>query len=171
MNKLISSILMFTLTVSGQEYGVDFNNDGRLDRSEFYWAFPNQDLYEGFARLDLNKDGFIDQVEQERATRVQEMTESVRANLQRLENMSKAGLTEQQLESIFGVSSRSSSCPFGSGFLCLPRLGGSILKCVPEAILKGASGVVNCVRGIIGAADSCLGCVCWVMSTVSSVTC
>ena len=66
MNKLISSILMFTLTVSGQEYGVDFNNDGRLDRSEFYWAFPNQDLYETFDRLDLNKDGFIDQAEQER---------------------------------------------------------------------------------------------------------
>merc|ERR1711876_173862 len=68
MNKLVSIIFMFTIaamTVSGQPYGIDVNNDGRIDRAEFHWANPDLDLYEEFGKLDLNKDGFIDQSEQQ----------------------------------------------------------------------------------------------------------
>ena len=168
MNKLISSILMLTLSVSGQEYGVDFNNDGRLDRSEFYWAFPNQDLYETFDRLDLNKDGFIDQVEQERDIRVKEMTESVTANLQQLENMSNAGLTEQQVESIFGVAPASKSCPTSQGWRCIGNLSSAIIKCIPH-IITGQ--VAKCVGNIVGAGNRCLGCLCWVLSLVTPWSC
>merc|ERR1711878_267555 len=70
MVKYMSIILMSILavmTVSGQQnqYGIDVNNDGRIDRAEFHWANPDLDLYEEFGKLDLDKDGFIDQAEQQ----------------------------------------------------------------------------------------------------------
>merc|ERR1712242_650167 len=67
MNKLVSIIFMFTIaamTVSGQPYGVDVNNDGRIDRAEFHWANPDLDLYEVFGKIDTNNDGFIDQADE-----------------------------------------------------------------------------------------------------------
>ena len=150
---VLTSTMMVVLT--------DQNSTGQ-------WAFPNQDLYETFDRLDLNKDGFIDQAEQERELRVQEMTESVRANLQRLENMSKAGLTEQQLESIFGVAPASKSCPKGAGWKCVGKLSTAIIKCIPH-IITGQ--VAKCVGNIVGAGNRCLGCLCWVLSLVTPWSC
>lgn len=38
---------------------VDRNGDGQIDRNEFYWTFPELDLYEEFGKLDINNDGFI----------------------------------------------------------------------------------------------------------------
>ena len=38
---------------------VDVNEDGMVDRNEFYWTFPELDLYEQFGKLDVNNDGFI----------------------------------------------------------------------------------------------------------------
>merc|ERR1740122_470938 len=142
MNKLISSILMITLTAmtaSGQEYGIDFNNDG-----------------------------FIDEAEKERGLRVEEVTASVSKSLQLLENMSKAQLTDQQVENIFGVESRG-SCNALSGFKCVSQLSKSILKCVPK--VSSGFGIVSCVKDLIGAGHKCVGCICWVVAKVSSINC
>ena len=38
---------------------LDVNEDGMVDRNEFYWTFPELDLYEQFGKLDVNNDGFI----------------------------------------------------------------------------------------------------------------
>merc|ERR1712242_562119 len=65
MSIILMSILA-VMTVSGQQnqYGVDVNNDGRIDRAEFHWANPDLDLYEVFGKIDTNNDGFIDQADE-----------------------------------------------------------------------------------------------------------
>ena len=78
MNKLISSILLFSLAVSCHSY--DINRDGRIDRSEYHWANPTHDLYTEFGKLDFNNDGFIDAAEQERSLRIQDMTQTPHTN-------------------------------------------------------------------------------------------
>jgi Ca2+-binding EF-hand superfamily protein len=43
------------------------NGDGVIDRNEFYWTFPELDLYEEFGRFDVDNSGFIELDEVERA--------------------------------------------------------------------------------------------------------
>ena len=49
------------VTFDPETYDVDKN--GLIDRNEFLWAFPAEDLYTEFGRLDLNADGFISREE------------------------------------------------------------------------------------------------------------
>ena len=39
-----------------------------MDRNEFYWTFPELDLYEEFGKLDTDNSGFIELEEVDRAT-------------------------------------------------------------------------------------------------------
>ena len=166
MNKLISSILFFSLAVSSHSY--DINNDGRIDRSEYHWANPTHDLYTEFGKLDFNNDGFIDAAEQERQLRIQDMTESVARNLEFLENLSRADLTHHQAEQIFGVeSSRGSKCSLFEGLGCTAGLSGAILACVPTVLATGGVALPVCVATTIGAGAGCVPCICWVAKKVA----
>lgn len=44
---------------------IDRNEDGKIDRNEFHWTFPELDLYEEFGKLDTDNSGFIEQHEVE----------------------------------------------------------------------------------------------------------
>merc|ERR1712045_723599 len=166
MNKLTTTILMLTIaamTASGHQYGIDVNQDGRIDRLEYHWAFPDQDLYEEFGKLDHNNDGFIDAAEEERSMRVRDVMSAVGKNIELLEQLDKAQLTEQQAELIFGDESRG-GCSVFEGLGCTAALSGSILACVPET-LTGV-GLAVCVAGLVGATSGCMPCVCWVANHI-----
>ena len=162
-------MLFFSLAVSSHSY--DINRDGRIDRSEYHWANPTHDLYTDFGKLDFNNDGFIDAAEQERQLRIQDMTETVTKNIEWLENLSRANLTQQQAEQIFGVESvqsRSGGCGWLRGIGCVVGLGGALTICIPGSIVTGGLALVPCVKGIIGAGAACVPCICKVASMVSS---
>ena len=165
MNKLISSMLFFSLAVSSHSY--DVNNDDRIDRLEYHWANPTHDLYTDFGRLDFNNDGYIDAAEQERQLRIQDMTQSVARNLELLENLSRAELTHQQAEHIFGVESSRGGCSFFEGLGCTAGLSAAILACVPTVLATGGVALPVCVAGAVGAGSSCMPCVCWVANKVA----
>ena len=67
MNKhILISFFIFAVTSFHQAESrfdqiADVNKDGRIDRNEFNWAYPDANLYEAFGRFDANNDGFIDQ--------------------------------------------------------------------------------------------------------------
>ena len=71
------------------QYGVDVNNDGRIDRAEFHWANPDQDLYEEFRKLDLDNDGFIDQAEKDTNQKEKPLFNVLRKFITRLRKCSK----------------------------------------------------------------------------------
>jgi len=85
---------------------------------------------------------------------------AVSSNLQLLERLNEAGLTEQQAEIIFGAEDSSDDCRWFEGLACTATLTAAILTCLPSG-----PGLVACVTGIIGL-SSCVPCICWVADKI-----
>jgi len=90
---------------------------------------------------------------------------AVSSNLQLLERLNEAGLTEQQAEIIFGVEDSSDDCRWFDGLTCTATLTAAIIACLPTG-----PGVVPCVIGIIGATSGCVPCICWVLDRIGVPT-
>merc|ERR1711970_478460 len=90
---------------------------------------------------------------------------AISSNLQLLERLNEAGLTEQQAEIIFGVETRSDDCRWFDGLTCTATLTAAIIACLPTG-----PGVVPCVIGIIGATSGCVPCICWVLDKLGIPT-
>jgi len=90
---------------------------------------------------------------------------AVSSNLQLLERLNEAGLTEQQAEIIFGVEDSSDDCRWFEGLACTASLTAAILVCLPTG-----PGVVQCVIGLIGPIAACVPCICWVLDKLGIPT-
>jgi len=83
---------------------------------------------------------------------------AVRANLKTLTNINNANFTSLEMEKIFGQEFQSRGrCNWFSGMKCASSIGWAVPSCVTTV------NIVNCVRKLIGAGNTCVDCVCWVV--------
>merc|ERR1719383_363138 len=74
--------------------------------------------------------------------------------------INQANLSEEQLRILFPHAKRT-DCSIGDGLACVAEIGGTVLECVAGGWT--GVGLAGCVLGVIGAANGCADCVCFVI--------
>eukprot|EP00088_Acartia_fossae_P006797 TRINITY_DN1313_c0_g1_i2.p1 TRINITY_DN1313_c0_g1~~TRINITY_DN1313_c0_g1_i2.p1 ORF type:complete len:121 (-),score=34.06 TRINITY_DN1313_c0_g1_i2:180-542(-) len=82
-------------------------------------------------------------------------------NMMLFNRIKDSGVSEAQLEAIYP---KVGSCNAVDGAICVGELTAVIFACVAEGFT--GVGIAACVGEIVGVANSCYDCICWVMETL-----